>query len=100
VVFLYPKRKIKVRKARIMLWLAAVFAFAEKYLDKNGLKKLREVLKMSELATMFIEDGKQEKGIEVARDMLRENMPVDMIARFVRLDESTIIRLKNELDSD
>jgi len=57
---------------------------------------------MSELAAMFIEEGreegKQEGKIEIAKDMLKENEPIEKIIRFVRLDESTIIRLKAELN--
>jgi len=59
---------------------------------------------VSELATMFVEEGREEgkvEGrIEIAKDMLKENEPIEKIIRFVRLDESTIIRLKNELDNN
>ena len=84
--------------------IAAAFAFANKYLDVNGLEKIKEALVMMELATMFVEEGRQEGRLEgkmeAARDMLRENVPIENIARYLRLDESTIIQLKTKLDSE
>ena len=88
--------------------IAAWFAFASKYLSKGEMEKLKEVLRMSELATMFVEEGRQEgriegrqeERIEVAKDMLKDNEPMEKIIRYLRLDESTIIKLKTELDND
>ena len=88
--------------------IAASFVFAAKYLDEKDLKRLKEVLRMSELATMFVEEGrmegrqegKEEGRMEIAKDMLKENEPIEKIIRFVRLDESTIIQLKTELDNE
>ena len=47
-----------------------------------------------------IEIGKQEREIEMAKDMLKDNEPVEKIIRYVRFNESTIIRLKTELDNE
>ena len=44
--------------------------------------------------------GVQEREIEMAKDMLRDNEPIEKIIRFVRLDESTIIRFKTEIDNE
>ena len=47
-----------------------------------------------------IEKGKQEREIELAKDMLKDNEPIEKIIRYLRFDESTIIRLKTELDNE
>jgi len=83
--------------------VAAAFAFGSKFLNENEMKKLREVLKMDVLAELMeerMEERIQEREIELAKDMLKEDMPIETIARFVRLDESTIIQLKTELESE
>ena len=108
--------------------IASTFAFANKYLNRAELENLKGVLRMTELATMFVEEGiekgiergiergiwvgrqegrqegiwvgRQERDIEVAKDMLKENEPIEKIIRYLRLDESTIIRLKTELDNE
>ena len=45
-------------------------------------------------------EGRQERELEITKDMLKENMPIDMIARFMRLDKSTITRLKTEINNE
>ena len=47
-----------------------------------------------------IEKGKNEEKAEIAKDMLKENEPIEKIIRFVRLDKSTIIKLQTELDDE
>ena len=59
---------------------------------------------MTDLVDMIVEEAVEEaiedREIELARDMIRENMPIETIIRFVRLDKDTIIRLKDELDTE
>ena len=45
------------------------------------------------------QEGIHEREVEMAIDMLKDNEPIEKIIRYVRLDESTIIRLKTKLES-
>jgi len=46
-----------------------------------------------------LNEGLEKGSIEIAKNMLRDNVPIEKVVRYVRLDESTIIQLKTELDS-
>jgi len=84
--------------------LAAVFAFASKYLNESEMEGLKEVVRMTDLVDMIVEEAVEEaiedREIELARDMLRDNEPIEKIVRYVRLDEGTIVRLKDELEAE
>lgn len=76
--------------------IATTIAFAEKYLSKGELAGIMEVMKMTIVAEML----KNEEKIEMAKGMLRENISIDKIIRITRLDESTILKLKEEVDNE
>ena len=108
--------------------LAASFAFASKYLKENELENLEEALNMRNILAEYIEEGiqegmqegiqqgikqgmqqgrqegmqqgRQEREVEIAKNMLKDNEPIEKIVRYVRLDESTIIRLKTNLNNE
>ena len=42
----------------------------------------------------FFEDGKKENLIEIAKEMLKEKMPIDMIMKFTKLTKEKIENLK------
>ena len=42
----------------------------------------------------FFEDGKKENSIEIAKEMLKEKMPIDMIMKFTKLTKEEIENLK------
>lgn len=42
----------------------------------------------------FFEDGKKENSIEIAKEMLKEKMPIDMIMKFTKLTKEKIENLK------
>jgi len=75
---------------------AAAFAFASKYLDKEYVNKLLEVLKVTDLGTMLVED----KAIEIAKSMLKDMVNIAFISRHTGLDEYTVQRLQEELSND
>ena len=77
--------------------IAAAFAFASKYLDKNQLQKLLEAIKMTDLATMLIEEALDKRDIEIARNFMREGVDIATVATATGLDESTIEHIKSEL---
>jgi hypothetical protein len=73
--------------------IAAAFAFGSRYLDKDKVDKLLEVLKMSDLAMMLID----RKMVEVAKKMLRHGVPVEAIVEYTDLDVSTVMELQAEM---
>ena len=42
----------------------------------------------------FFEDGKKENSIEIAKEMLKEKMPIDIIMKFTKLTKEEIENLK------
>jgi len=77
--------------------IASVVAFGSKYLNDSEKRKLLEVLKMADLATMIFEDGLAQGKIETAKSMLKDNLNIATIVKYTNLDESTIEQLKEEL---
>jgi len=88
--------------------IAAAFAFANRYLDNNGVNKLLEVLRMTDLVTLLVEDAVKDaekvaesnKAIEIAKNLLAEDVHIKIIAKTTGLDLSIIQRLKSELSSN
>jgi hypothetical protein len=76
--------------------IAAAFAFANKYLDENKLDKLLEVLKMSDLAVMLMEDH----AIEIAKNAIKEGITIDKKKKITGLTADTIQRLQTELENE
>ncbi len=83
-------------KTRRDICIASIFAFGSKYLNVSEAHKLLEVLRMTDLATMMIE----EREIEIAKKMLKRGTPLDVLAEDTGLDESTIKQLQAELDNE
>lgn len=83
-------------KTKRNICIASVFAFANKYLLENELLELLGVLKMTDLVTMLIE----EREVEIAKNMLKDNLSVEIISKYTGLDESTIKQLQSELDNE
>jgi len=76
--------------------IAAAFAFASKYLDKEESIELLEVLKMTDLAVMLVEDAVNDERTELAKEMIKDNEPISKIIKYTKLAESTIKRLQVE----
>jgi len=104
---------------------AAAFMFSQKYLSETDLNQILEVLKMTDLATLLIEDAVKENTIkvekettekvtvkvekevtakveketktEMAKKMLQKNKPVDEIIEFTGLTTKEINKLKKAL---
>lgn len=77
-------------------YIAAAFTFANKYLDKKQVGKLLEVLRITDLATMLVE----EREIEIAKKLLKRGMSITAIAEDTGLDESTIEWLQLEMNNN
>ena len=79
--------------------IASVFAFASKYLEEEILNKLLEAIKMSDLATMLINNTITERDIEIAKRLLKRGISTEDIMESTDLDLDTIQQLKDELDN-
>jgi len=73
--------------------IAAAFAFASKYLNKNEADKLLEVLSMTDLGNMLMEN----KAIEIAKTMLKDGVGISTVSKYTGLDEATVRQLQTEL---
>jgi len=78
--------------------VAAAFAFASKYLSKADMEKIKGVVRMTDLAVMIVEDAIKDERMEIAKNMLRRNTPVGVVAEDTGLDESTVQQLQAELE--
>lgn len=80
--------------------IAATFAFASKYLEKEEAEKLLEVIRLADLAVMLVEREVERKMITVAKNALRKGSAIDFVKDITDLDESIIKQLQAELDSE
>jgi len=84
--------------------IAAAFAFASKYLDKNQIEELLEVLKMVDLATLLVGDAVdnavEKTTKEIAAKMLKEGIGISSVIACTGLEESFVRKLWAELDKE
>lgn len=80
--------------------IASVFAFANRYLDENGLSALLEVLRMTDLATMLIEDAVSDERIEIAKKAIREGLAMETIEKITGLTDDIILQLQDEVNHE
>lgn len=81
--------------------IASVFAFSFKYLSDEDIKRILEVLKMANIDTMLdmlFKDALNEHDIEIARNLLQENIPIEVIAKTTALDIEVIKALQEQLE--
>ena len=76
--------------------IASVFACSYKYLSESDLKQILEVLKMTDLATMLIED----KVIEIEKKLLKAKVPTEIIAKSTGLDIDIINDIQKQQEID
>ena len=74
--------------------IAAAFAFASKYLHQNETNKLLEVLRMTDLAVMLVEN----EIIKIAKNLLRRGISISAIVEDTGLNEATIQQLQAEIE--
>ena len=77
---------------------------AEKFIsDFATLKKIKELMSVGVIFEMMRDDGKVEGKIEgkieVAKNMLKRKTPVEVVIEDTGLDESTVIKLQNEMEA-
>lgn len=76
--------------------IASAYAFAEKYLNSADIKRIKELLMMTDVITEIIQDER----IEIAKKLLRKGLTIEFISEVTEIDESTIKQLQEELDSE
>jgi hypothetical protein len=78
--------------------LTAAFALGNRYMDKDGIEKIKEALKMFDLYERLVNDAIIDEKTEIAKKMLNRGLSVDAVAEDTGLDESTVIKLKEEFE--
>ena len=70
---------------------------ADKFIkNRSQLSKIKEMLNMTRLMEMIIED----KTIEIAKNAIKEGADIDFIAKITGLDKTKIKKLKKELQTE
>jgi hypothetical protein len=73
--------------------IASAVAFMSKYLNDDEISNILGVLKMTDIVTRIISD----RDIEIAKELIKENVPVKIIAKSTGLDIETIEELQEQL---
>ena len=80
--------------------LAMLHILADKFIkDQSQLSKIREMLNMTRLAEMMVEDAIKDYSIEIAQKALNEGADVDFVERITGLDIVTLQNLQAELQA-
>lgn len=74
---------------------AILYAFANKFLNGVDLERVKEELRVTEIGRSLIEEGKKEKAIEIAKELL-DILSVEMIAKKTGLTVEEVEALKNK----
>jgi hypothetical protein len=85
--------------------MVATFAFASRYLDEENIKGLVEVFRMTDVATMLIEDAvkdavsgaKKNEKLDIAKKLLKRGISIEAISEDTGLEEAVIKNMQTEL---
>jgi predicted transcriptional regulator len=75
-------------------------------MDEKGIEKIKEAMKMTDLYEMLVGEAVNEavnealnkKEVDMAKKMLKRGLSVDAVAEDTGLDESTVIKIKEEFE--
>lgn len=70
-----------------------------KFLIGKDLEKVKEELRVTELGKSLMDEGKKEKAIEIAKNLL-DILSVEMIAKKTGLTLDEVKKLKEEMEND
>lgn len=70
-----------------------------KFLSGKDLEKVKEELRVTELGKSLMDEGKKEKAIEIAKNLL-DILSVEMIAKKTGLTLDEVKKLKEEMEND
>lgn len=78
---------------------AVLYAFANKFLEGKDLEKVKEELRVTELGKSLMDEGKKEKAIEIAKNLM-DILSVEMIAKKTGLTLEEVKKLKEEMENN
>lgn len=83
--------------------IGSIFAFTSKYLSDKSINKVLEVLRMTDIAIKFIEEGiekgKQEEKEELAKNALLKGLSIDVVAEITKLDIDKVKKIQEEINN-
>lgn len=79
--------------------LAGILTFTDKIIDKNFREKIKEEMRMTQIAQMFIEEGREEAEEKIIKTMLRKNKTVEEIHQDTDISVEFIEKVKKSLES-
>ncbi|CAI3721306.1 hypothetical protein [Clostridium neonatale] len=80
-----------------------LYAFADKFLERNDLEKVKEEISMTELGEMLVEDGikngEEKKAIETAKIAIKKGLSDELICELTGLTESQINIIRQSISN-
>ena len=77
--------------------LAGILTATNKFIDPEYSKKVKEWLKMTKVARLLIDEGREEEKIEIAKSMYSEGIGIEIIERVTKLPMDKIKELLSEV---
>ena len=81
--------------------LSGILAFTDKVINEKTRNHIREVLSMTQVGKMLIDEGRMEERTELrnelAKEMLRDGKPDEEILKYSKISEDRLAELKREL---
>ena len=77
--------------------LSGILAFTDKVINEKTRNHIREVLSMTQVGKMLIDEGRMEERNELAKEMLRDGKPDEEILKYSKISEDRLVELKREL---
>jgi len=77
--------------------LAGILTATNKFIDPEYSKKVKEWLKMTKVARLLIEEGREEEKIEIAKSMYSEGIGIEIIERVTKLPMDKLKELLSEV---
>jgi hypothetical protein len=77
--------------------VAAAYVLGSKFLNEEGLKKLKEAIKMIDIISELITEGEEKRAAVIAKKMLARGISIDAVAEDTGLEESVVKVLQTEL---
>lgn len=78
--------------------IGSIFAFAYRYLEETEINEILEVLRMTDLGSMLIEEGIKQEKIKIVEKALQKGLDIETIRELTDLSIETIKELKKEFN--
>ena len=77
--------------------LAGILTFADKVINEENRKRIKEVLSMTQVGQMLIDEGRAEGRNEVILNMLKANMDDSQILKLTGITKEELAKLKDQI---